>query len=152
MTITGATLSYYDEVLKTFYLPAIQEYLEHSTPLSDILERDTESVSGKNATIECHYGRSTGTGARADAASLPDPGYQKYKTCTVPMKYVYGRVEFTGPTLAATRDEKGAYIGALDSEIRGIARDLKKEVNRMLWGCGYGILGPDLQNLLMVVF
>jgi len=140
MAITGATLSYYDEVLKTFYLPAIQEYLEHSTPLSDILERDTENVSGKNATIECHYGRSTGTGARADAAALPTPGYQKYKTCTVPMKYVYGRVEFTGPTLAATRDERGAYIGALDSEIRGIARDLKKEVNRMLWGSGYGVL------------
>lgn len=136
----GATLSNYDEVLKTFYLPAVQEYLNHATPLMDLLDRNEEDVSGKDATIEAHYGRSTGTGARADGGSLPTANYQRFKTCTVPMKYVYGRIELTGPTLAATRDSRGAYGKALDIEVTGITNDLMKEVNRMLWGCGYGHL------------
>lgn len=140
MTGSAANLSHYDEVLKTFYLPGIQDYLNNSTILSNILETNEEDISGKNATIEMHYGRSTGTGARADGGALPSANYQKYKTCTVPMKYQYGRIELTGPTIAATRDARGAYVQALDNEVMGIAKDLKKEVNRQLWGCGYGIL------------
>lgn len=137
----AAILSTYDEVLKTFYLPAIQEQLNHETFLADRIEVNEEDVSGKNATIEMHYGRSTGTGARADNGSLPTAGYQKYKTATVPMKYQYGRVSFSGPTIAATRDEKGSYARVIDAEITGIVKDLSKEVNRQLWGAGYGMLG-----------
>ena len=135
---TAAILSNYDEVLKTFYLPAIQEQLNHATPLADLIDKNEEDVSGKNATIECHYGRTRGTGARADGGALPEADYQKFKTCTVPMKYNYGRVTFSGPTIAATRDEKGSYARVIDTEITGVVTDLQKEVNRQLWGCGYG--------------
>lgn len=135
------TLSTYDEVLKTFYLPAIQEQLNHATILADLIDVNEEDVSGKDATIEMHYKRSTGTGSRADDGSLPTATYQVFKTATVPMKYHYGRIQVSGPTIAATRDERGAYAKALDSEVKGITNDLMKEVNRMLWGCGWGVLG-----------
>jgi hypothetical protein len=59
----------------------------------------------------------------------------------VPMRYNYGRVNFTGPTIAATRDAKGAYARVIDSEITGVVKDIKQEINRQYWGCGYGILG-----------
>lgn len=136
----ATNLSNYDEVLKTFYLPAIQEQLNHETILADKIETNEEDVSGKDATIECHYGRSGGHGARADDGTMPTARYQKYKTMKVPMRYNYGRVNFTGPTIAATRDEKGAYARVVDSEITGIVRDLKKDNNRQYWGCGYGII------------
>jgi len=136
----GAYLSRYDEVLKTFYLPAVQEQLNNTNFLSSIIETNETDISGKNATINCHYGRSTGIGARADGGDLPTADYQKFKTATVPMKYLYGRVTFSGPTIAATRDDKGAYARVVDTEVTGIVDDLKREVNRQLWGCGYGIL------------
>ena len=136
-----ATLSTYEEALKTFYLPGIREYLNHGKPLADMLETNEEKVSGKNATIESHYGRTTGTGWRGDNGTLPTANYQKYKTCTVPMKYNYGRITVTGPTIAATGDSQGSYASVLDTEIQGVVRDLGKEVNRAMWGCGYGILG-----------
>jgi len=139
-TDAAGILENYEEVLKTFYLPAIQEQLNNDTILASILERNEDDVSGKNATIELHYGRSTGRGVRNDAEALPEPGVQKHKTMIVPMQRVYGRIAVTGPTIAATRDDRGAYIRALDSEITGIVKDLQKEVNRMYWGCGYGIL------------
>ena len=58
----GVILSGYDEVLKNFYLPAIQEQLNHDTILADIIDTNEEDISGKNATIEMHYGRTRGTG------------------------------------------------------------------------------------------
>ena len=136
-----ANLTTWDEVLKTFYLPGIQDQLNRDRPLSDLNDVNEEDISGKNATIECHYGRNTGIGARPDAGALPTATYQKFKTCVVPMKYNYGRVSFTGPSIAATRDERGAYARVIDKEITGAVDDLMDEVNRQLWGIGYGILG-----------
>ncbi len=137
---TAAILSNYDEALKTFYLPAIQKQLNDETILADLIDTNQTDVSGKNATIQCHFGRSSGTGARADGGTLPEADYQKFRTCTVPMKYNYGRVTFSGPTIAATRDEKGSYARVIDTEISGIVTDLQKDINRQLWGCGYGIV------------
>jgi len=138
--MASVNLTTYDEVLKTFYLPAIREQLNHSTILADIIDTNETDVSGKDATINMHYGRTTGTGARADGGTLPTANYQKHQTATVPMKYNYGRIQVTGPTMKATRDDKGAYARALDNEITGVVTDLMKEVNRQLWGCGYGTL------------
>lgn len=143
MAYTGssaAILSNYDEVLKTFYLPAIQEQLNNSNPLSKFIDKNEEDVSGKNATINCHYGRNSGVFARGDGGSFADADYQKHKTATIPMKYNYGRITFSGPTIAATRDQKGAYASVIDNEVTGLVRDLSKEINRQLWGCGWGVL------------
>jgi len=140
-TTTAGILSIYNEVLKEFYLPTIQDQLNHDNPMNDLIEVNTTDVSGKYALIETHYGRSTGRGVRLDTEALPDAGSQKYKTMKVPMQYIWGRIAVTVPTIAATRDESGSYVRALDSEIVGIVRDIKKEVNRMNWGCGYGVLG-----------
>ena len=136
----GANLSAYDEVLKVYYLEGIQDYLNHGTPLADMIEVNEKDIAGKDANIEMHMSRNTGTGSRADGGVLPTAGNQGFTKATVPMKYQYGRVEFTGPTIAATRDNKGAYAQVINTEMTGIARDLMKEVNRQFWGCGYGIL------------
>jgi len=143
---TGAILSNYDEILKTFYLPAIQDQLNQDNILSDLIDINEKDISGKDAKIECHYGRTEGIGARADGGGLPDGDYQKFKQATVPMKYNYGRVVFSGPTIAATRDEKGAYARVVDREITGIVQDVQKEINRQLWGCGYGVIARLLAD------
>jgi len=137
---TGGLLATYDEALKYMYLPAIQEYLNHDTILADKIDVNEKDVSGKLAYIQNHYGRSTGIGARADGGALPDADYQKFKKSEVPMKYNYGRVTFTGPTIAATRDERGAYAKVVESEIEGIVKDLMKDMNRQMWGSGYGVI------------
>lgn len=144
---TGGILSNYDEVLKTFYLPAIQEQLNQDNILSDLIDTNEKDISGKDAKIQCHYGRTKGLGARADGGALPDGDYQRFKMATVPMKYNYGRVVFSGPTIAATRDEKGAYARVVDTEITGIVQDMQKEINRQLWGCGYGVLARWLTGV-----
>lgn len=136
----AAVLANYEQVLKTFYLPAIQDQLNNDTVLKMSLEATEKGVEGKNATIEHHYGRSTGTFAIPDGVAFGDPNYQKFKTSVVPMKYNYGRVAFSGPTIKASASEKGAYARVIPTEITGIVNDVSRETNRQLWGCGYGIL------------
>lgn len=137
---SAAILATYDEVLKDIYLPAIQDYMNNDRFLAQKIEVNEQDVSGKVAHIENHYGRSSGIGATYDGGPMPEADYQKYKKSDVPMKYNYGRVAFSGPTIAATRDEKGAYASVVENEIQGIVKDIMKDINRQYWGTGYGII------------
>lgn len=133
-------LANFDRVLKVYYLGPIRKQLNESTVLLKKLQRDSESVSGKNATIPLHFGRNEGIGARPDGGALPAAGRQSYLDTIVPMKYNYARIYITGPTIEASRNNTGAFVRAVESEIKGALRDAKKDMNRQLWGDGSGAL------------
>ena len=136
----GSTLSTFDAILKTQYLGPIREQLNSSSVLYSRLEKNEDSVVGKNFTIPLHYGRNEGVGARAEGGTLPDAGSQAYKECIVPMKYQYGRIQITGPTIKAARSNEGAFLRAVDSEMRGLERDMKSSMNRQAFGDGTGAI------------
>lgn len=78
---------------------------------------------------------------RGDGGSLPTAGQQGYATTVVPNKYIYSRIKITGPTIAASRDQMGAFVQAVESEVDGVTRDLDRRVNWMLHGDGRGAIG-----------
>lgn len=53
----GSTLSTFDAILKTQYLGPIREQLNSSSVLYSRLEKNEDSVVGKNFTIPLHYGQ-----------------------------------------------------------------------------------------------
>lgn len=135
-----ANLASFDPILKTQYLGPIREQLNNAAELMKRIGEDYDSVVGKNFTIPMHVGRNEGVGARAEGASLMAAGQQGYKESIVPMRYLYGRIQLTGQTIKAARNDQGAFVRAVDSEIKGVTRDLKQQINRMLSGNGTGIL------------
>lgn len=137
---TQATLSTLDAILKTQYLPAVNEQLNNATVLFSRLQRDYDSVVGKNFTLALHTGRNNGTGARAENADLPTPGAQSYVNSIIPMKYYYGSIQLTGQTIKAAKVSEGAYLQALDSEMKGLFRDIKVNLNKQMWGDGSGFI------------
>lgn len=138
--MAGATLSTFDPILKTQYLGPIREILNYAAKLLERIGTDYDSVTGKNFTIPMHYGRNEGIGARADGGALPAAGSQAYKEAIVPMRYLYGRIQITGPTIKAAANDAGAFTRAISSEIKGVTKDLKSAINRMLAGDGTGAL------------
>ena len=136
----ATTLTTLDAILKNQYLGPIREQLNNSNVLYGRLEKNTDSVVGKNFTIPLHYGRNEGIGARGEGAALPGAGNQAYKDCIVPMRYQYGRIQLTGPTIKAARSNEGAFIRAVDSEMRGLEKDMKASMNRQVFGDGTGLL------------
>ena len=136
----ATTLTTLDAILKNQYIGPIRDQLNNSSVLYSRLEKNSDSVVGKNFTIPLHYGRNEGVGARGEGSALPTAGNQAYKECIVPMRYQYGRIRLTGPTMKAARSNEGAFIRAVDSEMRGLEKDMKASMNRQVFGDGTGLL------------
>ena len=134
-----ATLSTVDAILKDDY----KEYLDNLNEANFILsqvETRKDTVQGRIARHAVHLGRSSGVGARAEGGTLPTAANQSYATVPVPVRYVYGRIQLSGPTIKQAVTDRGAFIDALDAEMEGIKKDAMKDVNRQLWGTSNGVI------------
>lgn len=138
--MSGASLTTMNDILKTQYIGPVREQLNNRIILLKRLGKDMDSVVGKNFTMPLHISRNEGVGARAEGETLPTPGAQGYKETIVPMAYHYGRIELTGQTIAAARKDEGAFLRAVDSEMKGLIRDLKSDKNRQIFGDSTGQL------------
>ena len=128
-------------ILKEVYLPALQELLNNATPLLSQMEKEVTPVEGGNFVIALHTGRNSAAAiARAEGGTLPTAGQQSYKRAIVPVKQLYSRIEVSGKAIAATRSNKGAFLKALESEMKYVMVDTKRQLNRQLNGDGMGAL------------
>jgi hypothetical protein len=129
-------------VLKVRYIGTVREQLNNEILLFKQLQKQIQSVSGKSFTVPLHTGRNTAAAVgRDDGGTLPTAGQQAYTTTIVPNKYLYSRIKITGPTIAATRDNAGAFVEAIQSEVDGVTKDMKRAINRMLHSDGTDALG-----------
>jgi hypothetical protein len=133
-------------VLKEDYLGPVREQLNNDNPVINKLVQNKQEATGKRFFVPLHYGRNNGIGYRAEGAALPTAGNQKYKESTANVKYLYGGIEITGPTIKAMRNDKGAFIRALESEMKGLTKDLKDQRARALFGDGTGKLATFAVN------
>jgi len=136
----AANLTVYDAILKEDYAPAIVEQLNSKTVLLKRLRRDSESIAGREFVVPVHGRRNEGIGARGESDSLPTAGAQGYDNATYTPKYVWGQIGVTQVVIEHTRKDRGAFIRAVDSEVRGMARDMACDLNRMFFGDGTGLL------------
>ena len=132
----AANLTTLSDILKEYYLGPVAEQLNNEVLLLSRLEAKSEDLVGKRAYVPLHHGRSAGVGARAESVPLPAAGKQDYEKAVYDLKYLYGRVEVTGPSMAKTKNEAGAFLQALKSELDGIRNDLKKDLARQVYGAG----------------
>jgi hypothetical protein len=140
-----ANLSTLSTILKEYYLGPVAEQLNNEVLLLSRLESRSEELVGKRAYVPLHWGRSTGVGARGESQQLPTAGSQQYDKAVFDLKYLYGRVEVTGPSMAKTKNEAGAFLQALKSELDGVRNDLKKDLARQVYGNGSGaVAGVDI--------
>lgn len=128
-------------ILKEVYLPQMQELLNNSTPLMKMLEKEVVPVEGGNFVISIHRGRNVASAiARAEDATLPTAGTQGYVRAIVPVRQLYSRIRVSGKAIAATKSNKGSFVRAIESEMKGSMTDTKRELNRQLNGDGTGAL------------
>lgn len=131
-------LSNFDEALKIDYLPVIRKQLNDATILLSKIQRNERDVSGKQWQLVAHYQRNSGIGAGSETG-LPTAGQQKYENPYGVVKYNRGRIQISGPVMKASDNDKGAIVRALNSEIEGVTRDLKKEINYELFNDGTAV-------------
>ena len=132
----ATNLSTLSNILKEYYLGPVSEQLNNEVLLLSRLETKAEDLVGRRAYVPLHWGRSGGIGARAESAALPSAGNQQFEKAVYDLKYLYGRIEVTGPSMAKTKNEAGAFLQALKSELDGIRADLRKDLARQVYGDG----------------
>lgn len=130
-----------DPILKEVYLPALQELLNNATPLMKALEKEITPVEGGSFIVAVHRTRNSAAGIGvAEGGTLPTAGQQGYVQASVPVKQLYSRINVSGKAIAATKSNKGAFLKALESEMKYVMTDTKRAINRQLNGDGTGAL------------
>jgi hypothetical protein len=128
-------------VLKVRYLGQLRKTLNNATVLWSKLDKKTQKVTGKNFTVALHIGRSNSVAVGlAEYGTLPTADRQEYNETIVPNKFIYSTLEVSGPAIAASRDNVGAFVEALESEVDGLQRDTKRAMNRIIHSDGPDVL------------
>ncbi len=136
----GQNLTNADAALKEYYLPAAREQLNNKNVLETEVPKNREDFEGRRAILSLHVSRNSGVGSRAESGTLPTAGNQGYTEERVPVYYHYGRIEVTGPVIAAMKSDKGSFVRAVDSEMKGITKDLARQYNRQRFGTSNGVI------------
>jgi len=139
----GLDLAAFDDILKIDYLGPVRDQLNNSSVTIAMLEKRLEDFQGKQLYLPLHTGRNFSIGSRGEDVDLPgqtSQGGQVYENATYTTSFQYGRIRVTGPTIASSRNNKGAFIRAVDSEMRGVTRDLRQSINRQILRIGDGEL------------
>lgn len=136
----GATTTTASAALKEDYQPVIREQLNDINVVLSQVERNSEDTEGLEAVLSLHVTRNSGVGARAEGGTLPTAGNQGYVKERIPLRRNYGRIEVSGPVIRAMKSNKGSWVRAVESETKGVVRDLKKDVNRQVNGDSTGAI------------
>jgi hypothetical protein len=130
-------------IMKEVYLPPVQEYLNNGTPLLKFIEKVTQTVpAGGEFIVPLHTGRNDAAGdGAAENATLRSAGKQSFARTTASPKYLYTRIQVSGPVMAQTKNSKGAFLKALESEMKYSLQDTKKAFNRQLNSDGTDPIG-----------
>lgn len=135
MALTFATA---DAVLKEDYHGPVQDQLNNSNILLAQVEKNTEDFVGRRFITPLHVSRNTGVGARLENTTLPTAGNQGYRDILGPVRSMYCRIQLTGQTIEAMKNDRGSFIRALSPEMSGATDDGARDYCRQLWGTSNG--------------
>jgi hypothetical protein len=130
-------------ILKEVYLPPVREVLNNATPLLKYIEKEIQDIpGGSDFVIPLHTGRNDAAGdGAAENATLRSAGKQSFARTLTSPKYLYSRLRVSGPVIAATKNNKGAFLKALESEMKYLMQDTKRAFNRQLHSDGTDPVG-----------
>ena len=122
-----------DAALKEDYEPLMREQVANAGVAYSQLTKNTRDVEGRRAILSLHVSRNVGVGGRAELATLPTAGKQGYREERVPVFTNYGRMALSGKVIRAMRSDKGSFVRAVTSEMKGLRTDMREMVSRQSW-------------------
>lgn len=135
------TMSAVQQALKDYYLPGLRYQLnEQASIFLAQLERNSDSVVGRDIVMALRHGRVGGIGNRADNGTLPAPNSRQTQRATWETKNVFARFQITDKTIEASKSSVGAFANLLEQEISDTETDVKQDISRQVMGSTTGLL------------
>ena len=132
------------DILKVGYEGPVRDELNNDLRLLSKIGKKTDTYVGSKAHIPLSVQRNRGHGARGEDGTLSTPGKQGFSHAEITAKLLFGRFSISDPVIEASRNDRGAFIRLLEAEMKGLRKDLKKDVNRQCFGDGTGVLAYGL--------
>jgi hypothetical protein len=101
---------------------------------------DLGAFTGRQLVFPVHTARNRARGGTTDGGALVAAGSQSYLDGIVSIKYFDSGIELSDMVVRQSKTNEGAFVSALTSEMEGAATDLRKDVSRMAYGTGDGLL------------
>jgi hypothetical protein len=101
---------------------------------------ETDKVGGKYVKFPIRVRRNPGIGYRNELETLPVAGNQGYAEVRTGLKYGYGRVTVTGPSMRLLDTNVQAFVDIVDDEMEGLKDDLVKDSARIAYGDATGAM------------
>lgn len=141
----AATLATIEPYLKEVYTGKIRRQLNEEITTLKRVTRSGSGVSnetnGKYVTFPIHTRRNNGLGSRNEMDPLPIPGQQGYAAARLALKSAYGGFQITGQAIDQADSDPKAFARSMDEEIERLKVDVKKDMNRQIYGDGSGAIG-----------
>lgn len=143
----GQSMTTADAALKNFYLDPVREQINQKNVLLEYVSKGKVDTEGRYAVLSLHTKRNSSVGARADGNYLPGTlingtttsiGQQSFAEERVTLKQLFGRIQVDERVLKAAKSNRGAFINVMNVETEGLAEDMKKDLNRQLFGDASG--------------
>lgn len=139
-----ATMATANNILKEIYEPKIREQLANWNRITKRMEQSAENiqsdVGGKFVVFATHVKRNSGIGARLEMEALPTAQNQSFARAQVGLAYLYGSIRLSGQTFELAETNEQAFASVLDQEINGIQTDVKRDLNRQVFGTSLGTM------------
>lgn len=140
----AATLATIEPYLKEVYTGKIRRQLNDEITTLKRVTRSGAGVStetnGKYVTFPIHTRRNSGIGSRNEMDALPVPGQQGYAAARLALKSGYGGLQITGQAIDLADTDSKAFARSMDEEITRLKDDVKKDMNRQIYGNGSGAI------------
>jgi len=135
------TITNISSILKKIIIPIVQSELPKQSVLFDKIKRNSGvTIANNQIYIATRVGRSSGIYTVAEGTE-PRVGKSTYANPYTSIKYAFGTLELTDQAIeAAGEGDKKAIAAILATEIKGLKDDLRKDINRQMWGYGDGVL------------
>ncbi len=141
----AATIAAVTPYLKEVYRGKIIDQLQSEVIALKRITRSsagvTNETNGKYVTFPIHTRRNSGVGSRLENEALPVPGQQGHAAARVALKYGYGGLQITGQAISLSDTDTKAFAQAISTEVNGLKEDVKKDMNRQVYGTGNGAIG-----------
>jgi hypothetical protein len=130
--------------LKNVYYDPWVEQLNQETAILDVLEKtdanDMGTFQGRQLIFVAHSSRNRGRGGTTDGGTLPTAGTQGGVDGIVSIKYFQVAIELTDQVIKQTKTNPASFVRAATFEMEMANKDMRKDVTRIAYGTGDGLL------------
>ena len=135
--ITTATA---ENALKNIYLDTVINDINKKTnPFLTMIEENTRTASGKNATVNIRCGEAA-VGTGTETGDLPVGDGEKSIELSVPLKNLYGTFQISDKALKAAALDPNAFASLLGGEMQNLVAAAQNNLTTMLYGNGMKLL------------